>query len=67
LISQPVAVTTGGQSAKVLYQGAAPLLVAGVSQINVEVPAGITPGSAVPVTISVGDVPSVNTVTTAVK
>jgi uncharacterized protein (TIGR03437 family) len=67
LISQPVAVTIGGQSAKVLYQGAAPLLVAGVSQINVEVPAAITPGSAVPVTISVGGVPSVNTVTMAVK
>jgi uncharacterized protein (TIGR03437 family) len=67
LIVQPVTVLIGGQSAKVLYQGAAPLLVAGVSQINVEVPAGVAPGSAVPVSVSVGGVPSVNTVTMAVK
>jgi uncharacterized protein (TIGR03437 family) len=67
LIVQPVTVTIGGQSPKVLYQGAAPLPVAGVSQINVEVPAGVTPGSAIPVTISVGGGPSVNTVTMAVK
>jgi uncharacterized protein (TIGR03437 family) len=67
VISLPVTVTIGGQSATVLYQGAAPELVAGVSQINVQVPASVTPGNAVPVTISVGGVPSVNTVTMAVK
>jgi uncharacterized protein (TIGR03437 family) len=67
VIPQPVTVTIGGQSATVLYQGAAPGLVAGVSQINVQVPAGVTPGSAVPVTITVGGVASVNTVTMAVK
>jgi uncharacterized protein (TIGR03437 family) len=67
LIAQPVTVTIGGQSATVLYQGAAPQLVAGVSQINVQVPAGVAPGSAVPVTITVGGVPSLNTVTMAVK
>ena len=67
LISLPVTVAIGGQSATVLYQGAAPQLVEGVSQINVQVPAGVTPGSAVPVTITVGGVPSVNTVTMAVK
>jgi uncharacterized protein (TIGR03437 family) len=67
VISLPVTVTIGGQSATVLYQGAAPQLVAGVSQINVQVPAGVTPGNAVPVTLSVGGVPSVNTVTMAVK
>lgn len=67
LIAQPVTVTIGGQSATVLYQGGAPQLVAGVSQIDVQVPAGVTPGSAVPVTITVGGVPSLNTVTMAVK
>jgi uncharacterized protein (TIGR03437 family) len=67
LIAQTVTVTIGGQNAKVLYQGAAPTLVAGVSQIDVQVPAGVTPGPAVPVTITVGGVPSVNTVTMAVK
>lgn len=66
LLAQTVAATIGGQNANVLYQGSAPTLVAGVSQINVQIPAGITPGSAVPVTISVGGVLS-NTVTIAVK
>jgi uncharacterized protein (TIGR03437 family) len=36
------------------YVGAAPGEVAGVLQINVRIPAGITPGSAVPVYIIVG-------------
>jgi uncharacterized protein (TIGR03437 family) len=67
LISQPVTASIGGQTATVVYQGAAPGLVAGVSEINVQVPTGITPGSAVPVTITVGGVPSQNTVTIAVK
>jgi len=67
LLSQPVTVTIGGQSATVLYQGAAPGLVAGVSQINAQVPASVTPGSAVSVRITVGGVPSQNTVTMAVK
>jgi uncharacterized protein (TIGR03437 family) len=67
LISAPVTVSIGGQSATVMYQGAAPKLVAGVSEINVQVPAGVTPGPAVPVTITVGGVPSQNTVTMAVK
>jgi uncharacterized protein (TIGR03437 family) len=67
LIAQPVTITIGGQSADVIYQGAAPGLVAGVSQINVRVPAGVMPGSAVPVTLTVGSVPSLNTVTMAVK
>jgi uncharacterized protein (TIGR03437 family) len=44
-----------------------PQLVAGVSQINVQVPAGVTPGSAVPITITVGGVKSQNTVAIAVK
>jgi uncharacterized protein (TIGR03437 family) len=67
LISLPVTATIGGQNATVLYQGAAPGLVAGVSQINVQVPSGVTPGPAVPVTITVGGAPSLNTVTMAVK
>jgi uncharacterized protein (TIGR03437 family) len=57
----------GGLNAEVIYQGGAPGLVAGVSQINVKVPADVTPGSAVPVTLTVGNVKSLNTVTMAVK
>jgi uncharacterized protein (TIGR03437 family) len=34
-------VTIGGQPATVGYQGAAPGLVAGVMQINAQVPAGV--------------------------
>jgi len=63
----PVSVTIGGQPATVGYQGAAPGLVAGVMQINALVPAGVTPGAAVPVTISVGGTAGLNTVTMAVN
>jgi len=67
LMAQPVTVTIGGQSATVLYQGAAPGLVAGVSQINVQIPSNITAGPSVPVTITVGGTQSQNSVTVAVK
>jgi uncharacterized protein (TIGR03437 family) len=63
----PVSVTIGSQPATVGYQGAAPGLVAGVMQINATVPAGVTPGPAVPVTISVGGTSGLNTVTMAVN
>jgi len=38
-----------------------------MSQVNVTVPAGVTPGPAVPVTLTVGNTKSVNTVTMAVQ
>jgi uncharacterized protein (TIGR03437 family) len=67
LVAQPVTVAIGGQNAVVSYQGAAPGLVAGMSQINVQIPSNITPGAAVPVMIAVGGVQSQNPVTVAVK
>lgn len=67
LLPAPVTVTIGGQPAVVSYQGAAPGLVAGVLQINAQVPAGIAPGSAVPVTLAVGSTPGLNSVTIAVQ
>jgi len=67
LSAAPVSVTIGGQPATVGYQGAAPGLVAGVMQINAQVPASVTPGTAVPVTIGVGGTAGLNTVTMAVK
>jgi uncharacterized protein (TIGR03437 family) len=67
LSAAPVSVTIGGQTATVGYQGVAPGFVAGVMQINATVPAGATPGTAVPVTMSVGGVAGLNTVTVAVK
>lgn len=50
----PVSVRIGGIPAEVQYAGAAPTLVAGVLQVNAKVPAGVAPGSAAPVTITVG-------------
>jgi len=63
----PVTVVIGGLPAPVTYQGAAPGLVAGVMQINAQVPAGVSPGTAVPVTLSAGGTAGLNTVTMAVK
>jgi len=63
----PISVAIGGQAATVGYQGGAPGFVAGVMQINALVPAGVTPGSAVPVTIGVGGTAGLNTVTVAVN
>jgi uncharacterized protein (TIGR03437 family) len=67
LSQAPVSVTIGGQAATVTYQGAAPGLVAGVMQINAQIPAGVAPGAAVPVIVSAGGTPGLNTVTVAVQ
>ena len=63
----PVTVTIGGVGATVQYAGSAPLQVSGLLQVNAVVPPGVTPGSAVPVTVSVGEAPSQTGVTIAVK
>ena len=63
----PVSVRIGGLEAEVLYAGGAPGLVAGVLQVNVRVPHGVTPGNAVPVLLTVGNAPSQPAVTLAVK
>jgi uncharacterized protein (TIGR03437 family) len=62
-----VSVTIGGQAATVTYQGAAPGLVAGVMQINAQIPVGVAPGAAVPVIVSAGGTAGLNTVTVAVQ
>jgi uncharacterized protein (TIGR03437 family) len=51
----PVSVKIGGKTAQVMYAGAAPMLVAGVIQINVEVPADVSPSSATPIEVAIGD------------
>ncbi|MEP6715058.1 MAG: IPT/TIG domain-containing protein [Terriglobia bacterium] len=51
---QNVSVTVNGLSASIAYAGAAPTLVAGVMQLNVQIPSGVDPNSAVPVNVSIG-------------
>jgi uncharacterized protein (TIGR03437 family) len=58
LLPQPslkVSVTVGGIPALVQYAGAAPNEVAGVMQVNVQIPAGVQPGGYVPVVLQVGN------------
>ena len=62
-----VTVTIGGINAEVVYAGAAPTLVAGVLQVNVRIPLGVTPGNAVPVIVRVGNQSSQLGVTLAVR
>jgi uncharacterized protein (TIGR03437 family) len=51
----------------VKYAGGAPGLVAGLMQVNVQIPAGIETGNAVPVVLRVGSVFSQAGVTIAVR
>ncbi len=60
-----VTATIGGIDAPVSFAGLTPTL-AGLYQVNVQVPAGVTPGSAVPIVISAGGVAS-NTVTLSLR
>jgi len=59
--------TIGGQPATVAYCGEAPGFTAGFVQMNVLVPEAVAPGSAVPVTITVGGVVSQSGVTLVVQ
>jgi uncharacterized protein (TIGR03437 family) len=63
----PVRVTIGGIDAIAQYQGAAPGLISGALQVNAFVPPDVTPGVAVPLSVSVGGIPSQSGVTIAVR
>lgn len=63
--AQPFGVSIGGRSANLLYYGAAPGLVAGIFQANVEVPTGLATG-AQPVVVTVGTASSQAGLTLAV-
>lgn len=70
LVKRPradVRVRIGGQEATVLYAGSAPGFVSGALQVNALVPAGITPGTAVPIELIIGGVSSQAGVTVAVR
>ena len=66
-LTQVVTVTIGGMNAAVQYAGAVPGAVAGLTQINVELPAGLSPALALPVVVKIGDFTSTGSVTAAVK
>jgi trimeric autotransporter adhesin len=50
-----VGVTVGGIPATVQYAGSVPGQVAGVMQMNVQIPNGVQPGGYVPIVVRVGD------------
>ncbi len=62
-----VSVTMGGVPCLLNFEGAAPGLVSGVLQINAQVPAGVSPGLAVPVQLRIGSAGSSPAVTLAVQ
>jgi len=67
MLKQNVRVTIGGIPAPVSYSGAAPQAVAGLTQINVQVPAAAPSGPSVPVVVQVGTVQSQPGLTMAVQ
>ena len=62
----PATVSIGGLTSEVLFRGQAPG-TAGVMQLNVRLPEGITAGNGVPVVLTIGGVSSQAGVTIAVK
>jgi uncharacterized protein (TIGR03437 family) len=63
-----VRVTVGGMPATVQYAGSAPGQVAGLMQVNIEIPMGVRPGGYVPVVLEVGNASTIpNTVWIAVS
>jgi uncharacterized protein (TIGR03437 family) len=63
-----VTVTMGGVPCpNVVYAGAAPYLISGLTQIAVQVPEGVTPGPSVPLVVTIGGVSAQTGVTLAVK
>jgi uncharacterized protein (TIGR03437 family) len=63
----PVQVTIGGKTASVTYQGATPLTVGGLTQVNAVIQSGTPTGAAVPVTVTVGGVQAQSGVTIAIQ
>jgi uncharacterized protein (TIGR03437 family) len=66
-MTSPVTASLGGVSAEVVYAGAAPGLIAGVSQVNVRIPKGLPANSATPIRLSIGGVATPPGVTIALQ
>jgi uncharacterized protein (TIGR03437 family) len=65
-VATPVSVTIGGQKVTPQFIGGAPGQVAGVFQVNAQIPSGITAGAAVPVVVTLGTASTQTGVTIAV-
>ncbi|MGD1071167.1 MAG: IPT/TIG domain-containing protein [Bryobacteraceae bacterium] len=52
-LTDPISVTIGGISANVLFAGLVPTFT-GFYQVNLDIPASVTPGNSVPVIVTVG-------------
>jgi len=65
-LNASVGVLLGGTNAKVLYAGPAPGEIAGLTQINIQVPSGL-PGGLIPLLVTSGEAASQPGVTLAVK
>jgi uncharacterized protein (TIGR03437 family) len=65
-VASPVEVTIGGQNAELLYAGSAPSLPVGVFQVNVRIPASVSPGD-VPIIVKVGSSAAARQITVAVQ
>jgi len=69
-VTQPVTVTMGGVTVpaqNIVYTGAAPSTVEGLTQIDVVIPASVTPGPTVPIIVTIGGVPSQPGITVSVN
>ncbi len=66
-LSSSATITVGGVNAQVLYIGNAPGLIWGMTQVNLVIPASVTPGNAVPIVINIGGTQSQANATIAVK
>jgi uncharacterized protein (TIGR03437 family) len=65
-VAQPVTAIIGGLDAPVLYAGGVPGLIAGVLQVNLQIPSGVAAGNAIPVVLTIGGKATQANVTLAV-
>lgn len=63
----PVSATVSGLPAVVLYSGAAPELIAGMTQVNIQLPGALAHNPSAPITLSVAGSSTANTVTVAIR
>jgi uncharacterized protein (TIGR03437 family) len=69
-VAQPVTVTMGGvpvPAQNIVYSGAAPETVEGLTQIDVVIPSTVAPGPTVPIIVTIGGVPTQSGITVSVN